>query len=316
MSFAKDAKLQILKIPLEDTESELAFFSGLLHVSGEYDLKTKSMSFLTDNYEIYEFANKILSHLYGDYAELEIEDDLKINKTRYYRIFLPQNKSYEMLKDFGLIDNAGNYMRHRIDENIISDENSKKSFIKGVFLGCATSGIRLSEIETQKTNTGYDIEFVSHSHNFLLEFSHILSEFEITPKLVKRKNHFVLYIKESGQVCDLLALVDAYNSVLQLQDELALRELRNKVNRQTNCVSANITKTVDASLKQIDAIQTISDTIGLETLPYELQEVALLRLANPEESLGELLKLSQLKLTKSGLNHRISKIMKIAKELD
>ena len=135
------------------------------------------------------------------------------------------------------------------------------------------------------------------------------------PKIIQRKKHYVLYIKESSQVSDLLAIVDAYESVLQLQNELALRELRNKVNRQTNCLNANITKTVDASIKQNEAIEIISETIGLELLPMDLQEVALLRMANPEESLGDLLKLSNLTLTKSGLNHRLNKIIKIAKEL-
>ena len=125
-----------------------------------------------------------------------------------------------------------------------------------------------------------------------------------------------MYLKDASQVSDLLALVGAYNSVLELQNELAVRELRNKVNRQTNCLNANISKTVEASLKQLDAINVIENTIGLDSLPSDLQEVALLRLANTEESLDELLKLSKIKLTKSGLNHRFRKIIKLAKELE
>lgn len=315
MSFSRDAKLQILQQPLSNDCCELAFLSGILHVSGEWDFQTKTMSFLTDIPQIYEFCNKILSHLYGDFAELEIENDLKINKTRYYRITLPKDNVFNMLKDFGLMNSAGEYTFSKIDEYIIKDECCKKSFIKGVFLGCATSGIKISDSGSERTSSGYDIEFVSHSHEFLLEFANILTEFNILPKIIQRKKHFVLYIKESSQVSDLLAIVDAYESVLQLQNELALRELRNKVNRQTNCLNANITKTVDASIKQNEAIEIISETIGLELLPMDLQEVALLRMANPEESLGDLLKLSNLKLTKSGLNHRLNKIIKIAKEL-
>ena len=113
-----------------------------------------------------------------------------------------------------------------------------------------------------------------------------------------------------------MALVGAYNSVLELQNELAVRELRNKVNRQTNCVNANISKTVEASLRQLHAIEVIEQTIGLDSLPEDLQVVALLRLANTEESLDELLKLSKIKLTKSGLNHRFRKLIKIADELE
>ena len=87
------------------------------------------------------------------------------------------------------------------------------------------------------------------------------------------------------------------------------------MNRQVNCINANISKTVEASLKQVAAINTIISTIGLESLSEELQEVAMLRLANPEESLDELLALSTIKLSKSGLNHRLNKLIRIAKEL-
>lgn len=315
MSFARNAKLQILNKPFENDCCQLAFFSGLLHISGEFDPKNYIMSFVTDIKEIYDFCNKIINQLYGGYAELEIEDDIKINKTRYYRIILPKERTVEMLRDFGLMNSCGVYMPTKIDYNIFQGNCCKRSFIKGVFVACATSNIKISNVKSEKSSNGYQVEFVSHSHEFLLEFSNLLAEFDLMPKLVKRKNHYVLYIKESNQVSDLLALVEAYDSVIQLQDELALRELRNNVNRQTNCVSANITKMVDASIKQINAIQTISDTIGLEKLPMELQEVALLRLANPEESLSDLLKLSNLPLSKSSLNYRMSKLIKIANTL-
>ena len=315
MSFSKDAKMQILKVPLKSKECKLAFMSGLLHASGEFDVVNKTMSYITDILDLYDFTNTIISELYGTSTELSIEEDMKIHKTRYFRITLPKEKTFQMLSDFGMINAEGEFLYNTIDENLFKDEESKKSFIKGVFLGCATSSIRISEKETEKTSSGYDIEFVSHSHKFLLELSSILTDFGIFPKIVQRKKHFVLYVKDSAKVSDLLAIVEAFDSVLTLQNELALREIRNKVNRQTNCLNANISKTVDASLKQVEAIQLISDTIGLESLPLELQEVALLRLANPEESLSELLKLSNIDLTKSGLNHRIKKILKIADNL-
>ena len=136
--------------------------------------------------------------------------------------------------------------------------------------------------------------------------------FEITSKLSSRKKIFVLYLKDSEAIKDLLALVGAEQSVLDLSDEMAKRDLRNTVNRQVNCINANINKTIEASLKQIQAINYINKKIGLDSLPEDLQEVAVLRLANPQESMDELLKLSTIKLTKSGLNHRFRRILKIA----
>ena len=145
--------------------------------------------------------------------------------------------------------------------------------------------------------------------------SSLLAEFDIISKLVERKNLFVLYIKEAEVIKDLLALLGAHESVLTLSNEMITREKRNMVNRQVNCINANISRTVEASLKQVDAINTIISTIGLEGLPEDLQEVACLRLANQEESLEELISLSNIKLTRSGLNHRLRKLIKIAESL-
>lgn len=318
MSFSRQAKLQILEGEVPTDCCGIAFMSGLLHSSGEITLSGGEMSavILTDIQEIYAFANKIIHSLYGDYMELEIEDDYKINKTVYYKIILPPSHLGEMLRDFGFMSESGELdLSGRIEPRLVMEEHCKKAFIKGAFLGCATSSIKLTKVPSEKTSSGYHIEFTSHSHRFLTELGSLLAEFNLMGKIVQRKNLFVLYFKEASQVSDILALVGAYGSVLELQNELAVRELRNKVNRQTNCLSANISKTVEASMRQLDAIEVITQTIGLEALPEELQEVALLRLANTEESLDELLKLSKIKLTKSGLNHRFRKILKIAKEL-
>ena len=126
----------------------------------------------------------------------------------------------------------------------------------------------------------------------------------------------MLYLKEASQICDLLAIIDATSCNLQLQNEIVAREMRNQVNRETNCFSANVAKTISASAKQLDAIEKIRTSIGLEKLDPDLCEVALLRIANQEESLDELLALSTIKLTKSGLYHRFKKIIKIAQSIE
>ena len=160
------------------------------------------------------------------------------------------------------------------------------------------------------------MEFVSTRHQFLLDLSSILAEYNIIGKIFERRNSYVFYIKDVNTIQDMLALVGANKAVMDLSNEIIARELRNKVNRQVNCINANINKTVEASLKQVSAINTIINTIGLESLSDDLQEVAVLRLANQEESLDELLKLSTIKLTRSGLNHRFRKLIKIASTLE
>ncbi|MDD2227237.1 MAG: DNA-binding protein WhiA [Clostridia bacterium] len=334
MGFAKETKKQILKNTLTNDCCGLAFLSGLINASGKFKFQNKKIRKITITTEIsnaFEFCKKISIQLYGIAPTCSMFDsnNSNIKKTKKtYHIIFTQDLASAMLSDIGLVDETKNFKVRQIDDHLVKDACCKKSYIKGVFVGSATSGINfnneedlsknkadLKKISNARNRSGYDIEFISNSHDFLLQFSNLLAEFNIFPRLIKRKNHYVLYLKESAAVSDLLALVEAYDSVLQLQNELAVRELRNKINRQTNCLNANISKTVDASLKQIEALDNIASSIGIDALPPELQSVALLRIANPEESLSELLKLSTEKITRNTLNYRLNKIIKIAKDL-
>ncbi len=315
MSFAKDSKLQIIEKDIEDADCAQAFLSGLLHASGTITKNSEGIrvDVVTDFKEIFPYLNKLISRLYGRELSLEISDDYIINKTTYYRIKFPVDISLDILKDCSIIPPSEELIfLSNIDENLIADDETKKAFVKGTYIGCATSSIRLSELGSQSPTTGYHVEFASHKREFLEGLQKILMHFEITSKLSSRKKIFVLYLKDSEAIKDLLALVGAEQSVLDLSDEMAKRDLRNTVNRQVNCINANINKTIEASLKQIQAINYINKKIGLDSLPEDLQEVAVLRLANPQESMDELLKLSTIKLTKSGLNHRFRRILKIA----
>ena len=315
MSFAKDSKLQIIENDIEDADCAQAFLSGLLHASGTITKNSEGIrvDVVTDFKEIFPYLNKLISRLYGRELSLEISDDYIINKTTYYRIKFPVDISLEILKDCSIIPPSEELIfLSNIDENLIADDETKKAFVKGAYIGCATSSIKLSELGSQSPTTGYHVEFASHKREFLEGLQKILMHFEITSKLSSRKKIFVLYLKDSEAIKDLLALVGAEQSVLDLSDEMAKRDLRNTVNRQVNCINANINKTIEASLKQIQAINFINKKIGLDSLPEDLQEVAVLRLANPQESMDELLKLSTIKLTKSGLNHRFRRILKIA----
>ena len=315
MSFAKDSKLEIITNEIEDAFSAQAFLSGLLHASGSITKNSEGfrVDVVTDFKEMFDFLNTIATKLYGDKLILDIADDYIINKTTYYRIMFPQSITMQVLQDCALLGSEGEFkLNGEIDQNLVIDEESKRSFIKGAYLGCATSSIRLSELGSQMATTGYHVEFASHHQAFLEGLKSLLADFNIIGRIATRKKIFVLYIKDSEAIKDLLALVGANGCVLDLADEMAKRGLRNTVNRQVNCINANINKTIEASLKQINAINYINQKIGLDSLPEDLQEVAVLRLANPQESMEELLKLSTIKLTKSGLNHRFRRILKIA----
>ncbi len=320
MSFSRESKEEILRTDIEDDACALAFMSGLFRSCGEIE-KSGSKIFVkivSDVDKLFGFCQKLIKRLYGDEIQPEVGENYNINKNTIYEISFEVEKFKQLLLDVGVIDYSTDGMKFNfeIDKNLILEEEPRRAFIKGVYIGASTSSIKLSSDTTTSCGSGYHMEFVSQSHNFLLELSELLAEYNIIGKIFERKNSYVLYVKDVNTIQDLLALVGANQSVLDLSNEIVTRELRNKVNRQVNCINANINKTVEASMKQVNAINTIINTVGLESLPEDLQEVAVLRLANQEESLDELLKLSTIKLTRSGLNHRFRKLIKIADTLE
>ena len=318
MSFSRQSKIEILKESIEDDTSMLAFLSGLFHSCGEIG-KNGSVYFVSivsDIQELFSYVKNIVNKLYGENIEEKITN-IPLNKNTFYEMRFDVEHFQQLLLDVGVIDfSDGISFNFEVNKNLLLEDDARRAFVKGVYIGCSTSSIKFSEGAHKTESTGYHLEFVSKNHEFLLEFSSILATYNIIGKIFERKSDFVFYLKEVNAIIDLLALVGANQSVLELNNELATRELRNKVNRQVNCINANINKTVEASLRQVEAINAINSTIGIESLPEDLQEVAVLRLANQEESLDELIKLSTIKLTRSGLNHRFRKLIKIAKELE
>ena len=320
MSFSRNSKEEILKKEFEDDSCALSFLSGLIHSCGEIEKKNNRIyiKIVSDVEKLFAFCQKIIKKLYGDDIEPEISENYNINKNTFFEISFEIEKFKQLLLDVGVInfDDDGLSFNFDIDKNLLLEDEPKRAFVKGAYIGASTSSIKLSSDTAQSCGSGYHLEFVSQRHQFLLDLSNILAEYNIIGKIFERKNSYVLYVKDVNTIQDLLALVGANESVLNLSNEIIMRELRNKVNRQVNCINANINKTVEASLKQVNAINTIINTIGLDSLSEDLQEVAVLRLANQEESLDELLKLSTIKLTRSGLNHRFRKLIKIASTLE
>ena len=321
MSFAHEVKLEALESATKNECCKLAFLSSVIHSCGEL---TKSgqefyLELKTDIEKVYNEVNDCLKTLYGEYAEVNLDEDTNINKAVRYVISLPKSITNQIMFDCGIAKFSVNNeftLIQGIDEHIIENDCCAKNYIKGVFATASTSNIILNDgVNDNRSFSGYHWEFVFSNEPFADDFSNLLFAQGIPNKKSKRKNLFILYIKEADVVSDLFALVGAFKGLLRLQNEVALREVRNNINRQNNCLNANITKTVNASLKQINAIKKIEKTIGFEKLPKNLRDLCLVRLANPEESLDNLTKLMPTAITKSGINHQFRRLVKIADSL-
>lgn len=193
-----------------------------------------------------------------------------------------------------------------VNQIVVQRNCCKRAFVRGAFL-CAGS---ISDPEKF-----YHFEIVCSSKAKATQLMELIQSFEVDAKIVKRKKYYVVYVKEGAQIVELLGLMGAGVSLMNLENVRILKDMRNTVNRKVNCETANINKTVNAAVKQLEDILYIRDTAGLHTLPENLEETALLRLEYPQASLKELGTLLSTPVGKSGMNHRLRKICSIANEL-
>ena len=179
----------------------------------------------------------------------------------------------------------------------------KRAFIRGAFMASGSMS---------DPNKAYHFEIVCRTPEQAARLQELMREFETEPKIVERKNYYVVYLKDGSQIVDMLNVMEAYVSLMNLENVRILKEMRNSVNRKVNCETANIGKTVTAAVKQITDIELIRDTSGLDSLPMPLREMAMVRLDHPEAPLKDLGQYMDPPVGKSGINHRLRKLAAIA----
>ena len=164
-------------------------------------------------------------------------------------------------------------------------------------------------------NSCCHFEIVCASMEKAEQLKEIIATFSIEAKIVVRKKYYVVYIKEGSQIVEILSVMEAPVALMELENIRILKEMRNSVNRQVNCETANINKTVSAAVKQLEDIEYIRDTVGLDYLPESLAEIAQARLERPDATLKELGEALSPPVGKSGVNHRLRKVSAIAENL-
>ena len=182
----------------------------------------------------------------------------------------------------------------------------KRAFIRGAFLASGS----VSDPEK-----GYHFEIVCNSLEKVNQLCDMIGSFGIEARSAMRKKNHIVYIKEGAQIVDMLNVMEAHVALMNFENIRIVKEMRNSVNRQVNCETANLNKTVSAAVKQIEDIQFIKATIGFDQLPESLTEIAKLRLEQPSATLKELGQMLTPSVGKSGVNHRLRKLSLIAEEL-
>ncbi len=275
MSFSSDVKEELAKQYSKSVHCQIAELSAMIMLEGQISVSPARLQF-------------------------DSENPMLIEK---YAILMKRAFSIDISKPLSTED------CERIIEKIqglfLEKTCCKRAFIRGAFMATGSMS---------DPNKSYHFEIVCKSMEQASRIQELMQEFETDAKIVERKNHYVVYLKDGSQIVDMLNVMEAYVSLMNLENVRILKEMRNSVNRKVNCEAANISKTVNAAYKQIADIEFIRDHMGLEELPEQLREMAYVRLEYPDAPLKDLGKYLNPPVGKSGINHRLRKLAAIAEE--
>lgn len=244
---------------------------------------------------------KLFKQTYGLQSSVRMETRKRFGRNRIYEVktIIPAGQR-SLMTELQL----GEPRRSR-RKSLTSKICCKRAFLRGVFLNRGF---------VNRPEGEYHLELIVTESRLAEELKQIMARFGIEARQFERKGNLVLYIKESDQISDFLRVVGASTALLEFENVRILKSMRNDVNRQVNCETANLGKTVDASVRQMDCIRKLTRIQGWGNLPPELRELARLRLEYPDHSLRELGEMMATPLSKSGVAYRMRKLEKMAEE--
>ena len=314
-NFTEEIKTEITQTPIDDRCCMLAVISAFIQTSGGVISRDGLLGFeiTTENEGTAEFIVDMLENVFGLHltvtgAKFDVfggRDKLTFECIGSdARKFLDELRVVQEDKE-GVMFSIG------IDEKLVEKDCCRAAFIKGAFLGGGSCTLPEERVYSR---TGYHFEIVFSNKITASDFCNLLCDFEILAKLVTRKENAVVYVKSKEVISDILNVMSAYNCLDKLNKIVEQKDRTNNENRVNNCSVSNIDKTVTASVKQVQAIEIIAGTVGLQSLDKPLFDVAEARLADKNASMSELAE--RLGISKSCINHRMRKISEIAKTLE
>lgn len=297
MSFSSDAKKEMAADLPDKICCRAAQAYGLLE--GGHAFSGDEVSLLTEQEPVADLYDRLVSRVCG--IPRPDRQTLRRRTTLYQsRVEDPEHRR-------AVLDRFGHSPREvslRLNRANLECDACARAYLRGAFLACGA---------VTDPEHGYHLEFSTPHYNFSRDLTALLREWNFPAKATTRGGAYIVYLKESEQIEDCLTFLGATRASLELMGVKMVKSIRNDTNRRLNFENANIDKTVQAAGAQTDALQKIEETCGLSALPEDLQEVAKLRLAHPEMSLRELS--DTLGLSRSGVNHRLKRILQFAENL-
>ena len=292
---------------------QLAEIAGFLRVSGSLRLTGRgkfTIVIATDNPAIARHYKRLIREYFQIDAKLEVGGAEALKKGHTYMLTIsPEDRSESILRETGilLVREGNNFISDGIYEELIRKKCCKRAYMRGMFMGTGT----ISDPEKS-----YHLEFVCESRTLANDLKKMINSFvDLSVKVVQRRNRWVVYMKNSQYISDMLALMGAHAQMLAFENVRVQKSVYNQTTRIMNCDNANTDRTLDASEKQIRAIRILEETGQLSVLTDKLRELARLRVENPEASLTQLGEMMEPKLGKSGVTNRMKRILSMAEKV-
>ncbi len=300
MSFSGDVKAELLKKESSARHCVIASLCAVINLCGEYRLNDKAdyVVISSENDKVTYLASELIEKLFDYKVDITSLDNRAA-------IVVLDEMADNILSATGFV--GGDKLREEpINPLVVASDCCKRAYLRTAFICCGS---------VTNPEKNYHFEFVNNDYYHALGIKRLIADFGIEAKIIERKNHYIVYLKEGEQIVDMLNLISAHKALMEYENKRILKEVRNNVNRIVNCETANLNKVVQSSLKHREAIEYIKSKVGFSYLSPQLEEVARARLDNPSMSLKELGEMLNPPVGKSGVNHRLKKICEIAQQL-
>lgn len=311
MSFSSKVKSELSLHFGNGRHCEIAEIAAFVNICGQIAAFGDRfwLKIQTENFAVAKKCFTLLRNTFNINIDVSVRSSQRNRKTRGYSLVIRDPQQVEnLLLATGILSAAQGKrtLKKRIYPPTVSSICCRRAYIRGAFLASGS-------VNDPKKN--YHLEFVLADREAAGQLQELINAFRLDAKVVERKEHFVVYLKEGEQIVDLLNVMEAPVALMDLENVRIVKEMRNDINRKVNCETANLNKVIGAAVKQLEDIAYIEETIGLSSLSEQLEEVARLRLKYPDMSLKELGSYLTPPVGKSGVNHRLRKISNIAETL-
>ena len=308
MSFSVVTKDEMARIIPKKNCCKMAELAALVKMDGSLEISGNrlGLNIVTENAGVARKILTLIKVFFSPSTQVIVRRKVRLRKNNIYQVKVGSEPGIkDILVRLGMLDQDGQ-LTEELKGELISRACCQKAYLRGAFLGGGS---------VNNPEGDYHLEVITNKERHALDIANVMRKFDLSAKVSSRKNWYVVYLKESEQIITCLNIMGAHTALLDFENARIYKDMRNQVNRLVNCETANLNKTVDAAVRQLESIKMIDGLVGLEKLPESLRATAEMRLKNPDMSLRELGDLLQPKAGKSCVNHRMRKLEKIAGKL-